>query len=252
MCNNTSYFPTQNYSTLSFSFGATTFVVSIIVAILSPVAVVGNALILALIWRNLSLRTPSYILLAVLAFTDFNTGLVSMPFFVVKNLIPMAYIWHRIVKGMPVGWSCYLLFMTASIVTLMSVERWLHMTRRSLVTTRRVCYIVSVLLVLPSPFVVCYVEGTYIHDDSVTVASISLVLFSLSVTSLVFFKVFRIIRRHQQQISQANESSHNFGQPSINLAKYKKSMLSIIYILAVFLHGLCTRCHHCWSIFVFA
>ena len=149
----------------------------------------------------------------------------------------MAYIWHRIVNCIPVGCTCYLFFMTASIVTLMSVERWLHMTRRSLVTTRRVCYIVSLLLVLPLPFVVCYVQGTYIHDDSVTVASISLVLFSLSVTSLVFFKVFRIIRRHQQQISQANESSHNFGQPSINLAKYKKSMLSIIYILAVFYMG---------------
>lgn len=124
--------------------------------------------------------------------------------------------------------------MTASIVTLMSVERRLHMTRRSLVTTCRVCYIVSVLLVLPLPFVVCHVEGTYIHDDSVTVASISLVLFSLSVTSLVYFKVFRIIRRHQQQISQANESSHNFGQPSINLAKYKKSMFSPLFIFYLF------------------
>ena len=35
---------------------------SIIVALLSPVAAVQNVLFLAVIWRNPSLRTPSYIL----------------------------------------------------------------------------------------------------------------------------------------------------------------------------------------------
>ena len=53
-----------------------------IVAILSPVAAAGNALVLAAIWRNQSLRTPSYVLLAGLAFTDFCTGLITQPVYV--------------------------------------------------------------------------------------------------------------------------------------------------------------------------
>ncbi len=50
------------------------------------------------------------------------------------------------------------------------------------------------------------------------------------------FKVFRTIRRHQQQV-QANELSQNFAQPTINFGKYKKSIFSILFILAVFYIG---------------
>lgn len=48
----------------------------------SPVAVVGNALIIATIWRNSSLRTPSYIFLDGIAITDFFTGLITQPAFI--------------------------------------------------------------------------------------------------------------------------------------------------------------------------
>ena len=55
-------------------------------SLLAPMAIVANALILAAIWTNLSLRTPSYVLLAGLAFTDFCTGLLTQPFYVVYKL----------------------------------------------------------------------------------------------------------------------------------------------------------------------
>ena len=62
-------------------------VIAIAAAVLSPVAVVKNALVLTAIWRNLTLRTTSYIVLAGLAFTDFGTGLISQPFWIVKEVI---------------------------------------------------------------------------------------------------------------------------------------------------------------------
>ena len=55
---------------------------AIVLAFFSPVAVTGNALVCAAIWKNSSLRTPSYILLAGLAFSDFCTGLIVQPCFV--------------------------------------------------------------------------------------------------------------------------------------------------------------------------
>ena len=52
-------------------------------------------------------------------------------------------------------------------------------------------------------------------------------------TSVAYFKVFRIIRQHQQRI-QGNQSCQNFGQQAIDLAKYKKSIISILYMFALF------------------
>ena len=53
---------------------------------LLPVAGIANGLVLAAIWRNPSLRAPSYIQLARLAFTDFCTGLISKPLWTANEL----------------------------------------------------------------------------------------------------------------------------------------------------------------------
>ena len=51
-------------------------------------------------------------------------------------------------------------------------------------------------------------------------------------TSFACFKVYRIIRHHQQQV-QANETSRNFGRQAIDLAKYKKSVAWMLYIVVL-------------------
>ena len=60
-----------------------------------------------------------------------------------------------------------------------------------------------------------------------------ILLFCLMTTSTIDINVFRIIRRHQQQV-QAHEPRQNTAQPDIDLAKYAKSVFSILYILGVF------------------
>ena len=52
---------------------------SIIAAFLTPVAVVGNALVLTAILRNPSLRTPTNILLATMALLTLKLGLKLSP-----------------------------------------------------------------------------------------------------------------------------------------------------------------------------
>lgn len=47
----------------------------------------------------------------------------------------------------------------------------------------------------------------------------SILLFSFLTTSFAYFKVFRIIRRHQQQVQAPAPCQR---RPAINLAKYKK------------------------------
>ena len=226
----------------SFSFYVITFSASIVVTISSPVAVVGNALVLAAIRRNPSLRTPSYILLAGLAFTDFCTGIITQPFYVANEFMylvePQMNTTRTTLIIIQAIVNCSATFfsnMTALIITLMSIERWLHMTRTSMITVRRACYIVVFLLFLLIPIMVYRavhsIKGT--HRLEADIYSISVLLFCLTVTSVAYFKVFQIIRHHQQQI----HLSQDFAQPAVNFEKYKKSVFSILYILVIFYIG---------------
>ena len=220
--------------------------ISIINVVLSPVTVVGNALVFTAILKNSSLRTPSYILLATLAFTDFGTGLISQPLYVIDAIAfrkagkdfntfngsssPRTYLALGMVGN---GIGSYFGTLTMLIITVMSIERWLHMSRRSLVTMRRTYITIAVLLLLPIPFAVCRVLNNP-FNIAVNVASSISLIFCLVITPVAYFKVFQIIRAHQQQI-HSSELFQNAAQPAMHMAKYKKSVFTILYILAIFL-----------------
>lgn len=243
MCNNSTCYLDSIVRKHSDVFYAVTLSTSVITAILYPVAVVGNALITAAIWKNYSLRTPAYILLFGLAFTDFCTGLITQPVYIAGELIPLTN--PQAVKeqksllnslrAVVELFATYFASLTLILVTLMSIERWLHMTRRSLLTVRRSCIIVTILYFLLIPFVLFrlfYVlkgKRTSVTDTIVFI----FILICITTTSIAYFKVYRVIRHHQQQI-QSREPSQNFGQPAIDVAKYKKSVFTVLYILAVF------------------
>ena len=212
---NVSYPTTLNYSN---SAGRDSISVASHVAIvlLAPVAVVGNALVLNAIWKMSFQRTPFHILLIVLAFTDLCTGVtglfLSIRFLLGLNRLIMSHI------GLPS--AIYLANFTLLVITLMSIERWLHMSRRASVTIPFVCF-----NALEST------RGTIARE--VITAMAAYMLSCYLATSLAYIKVFRIIRLHQQQI-HGNQSRQNPGQTSINLAKYKRSVISILFILALF------------------
>ena len=118
----------------------------------------------------------------------------------------------------------------------MSIERWMHMTRRSLLTVRRSCFIVVAMMITLTPMAAVRLKHILkrIFDPVSTTVSFVILLFCVITTSTAYFKVFKIIRCHQLQVT-ANESFQNFGQPVVNLAKYKKSVFTILYILALLL-----------------
>ena len=51
--------------------------IHVIIAVLSPVAIVGNAVVLTAIWKRSFQRTPFHILLSVLGFSDLCTGIAT-------------------------------------------------------------------------------------------------------------------------------------------------------------------------------
>ena len=214
-----------------------------IIAVLSPLAVAGNTLILAAMWKKKFQRTPFHILLSGLAFTDLCTGLMAQPFIAVNAFVYSAN--PGVVRDNPVlaltlraigeVSATYFIAITILLITLMSIERWLHMSRRSLVTSRRGCFTVVILSLLPVPLVVLRVLDIVNRGDGheINTATITIMLLCYIVTSFAYFKVYRIIR-HQQQRVHSNETSQNFGRQAVYLAKYKKSVASMLYILLLF------------------
>ena len=224
---------------------AKTFSTSIIIAVFSPVALMGNALILAAIWKKTFQRTPFHVLLSGLAVTDLCTGLIAQPFNVVSSFLFLTSdcnnIGSRKLLIMKIGavdnaTATYFITTTGLIITLMAVERWLHMSRRSLVTSRRGCFIVVVILLFPIPLAVfrSLITAKGNSANEINIALISVALFCFLTTFVAYFNVFRIIHLHRQQVQASAPSGNRFGGPGINLAKYKKSVDTILYILALF------------------
>lgn len=229
----------------SSAVNAATFSIAIMVAIMSPLAVVGNTVILAVIWRQPSLRTPSYILLCGLAVTDLCMGLITQPFHVavfciclekpIQDVADDGSPFLKTAVTITIGCGNYFGLVTVLTITLMSIERWLHMANRSLVTGRRASLLVVILMLLPIPLALfVFLDASKgSHGHRVNVAVFMVLLVCLITTTFAYSKVFRIIRAHQQQV-QENQSIRDRGQPAIDLAKYKRSVFTILYILAVF------------------
>ena len=207
-----------------------------IILVFAPVAVAGNALILAAIWKKSFQKTPFHILLSGLAFTDLCTGLTS-PLLAVPLLFLYLGKWSVFFNSMStIGKviTVYLVAFTLLMITIMSVERWLHMSRRSLVTSRRGYITATMLPLVPVPLVVL----STLNDMKRTLVAEEVCIAAYMVccyltTSVAYFKVYRIIRQHQQQL-QEHQPHQNFGQPAINFAKYKKSVATISYIFVLF------------------
>ena len=212
-----------------------TLAVSVAAAVLAPMTVAGNGLILAAIWRNPSLRTPSYVLLAGLAFTDFCTGLITQPFYAVLKFAIITgnrkkYCHNPGLEHFSDGIGYYFSSITIFVMAMIAVERWLHMSRRSLLTVRRV---VVIYIALASLLIFVAAGRTYTrHYDRHKAFGVIQVCYSLMgclclmIMAFSYFKVFQIIRHHQNQV-QTNESA-------IDMEKYKRSIFTILYILAVF------------------
>ena len=220
------------YRNVSISFNYwTTVVTSVFAFLLAPMTVTGNAFVLAAIWRNPALRTPSYVLLAGLAFPNFCTGLISLPLAAVSNLAHLresSMTCTLVLISYCVSQFCA--YLTVVVIAMAAAERWLCMSRRSLLTVRRVTILYIIVVFLITAFVTVRVFSFgYLSkdiDNLLNGAFLTAAAICILVMAVSYYKVFRIIRHHQKGV-QANHSS-------INISKYKKSIFTVLYILALF------------------
>ena len=227
------YVYTYRNVSISFNYWAT-LTNSVFAFLLAPMTVTGNAFVLAAIWRNPALRTPSHVLLAGLALTDFCTGLLSMPLLAAYKLA------HLRESSMTctlvlISFSVSMFFacLTVVVIVMAAAERWLCMSRRSLLTVRRVTILFTIMVCLITAFVTVRVIS-FRHlskdiDNLLNGAFLTAAAICILVIAVSYYKVFGIIRHHQKGV-QANQNS-------INIAKYRKSIFTVLYILALFVIG---------------
>lgn len=194
---------------------------SIIIAVFSPVAVIGNALILVAIWKKAFPRTTFHTLLSGLPITDLCTGLIAQPFKALTDLLHLKsndtnsrnkQLALITIDAIGDASATYFISTTVFIITIMGIERWLYMTQRSLVTSNHEPFVVVVLLIIPIPVVVLRaietINGNPAFEFNITI--IVSVLLCLLITSIAYFNV--LIRSHQKQV-QATAPSRMLVRP---------------------------------------
>lgn len=157
------------------------------------------------------------------------TGPIVLPFLVASTVIEVN---NQLTTSLCLLTGIFLYGISSSLVsifvmTFMSINRWLHMKRNSMITVKRVYKAYFVMYLLPIPLITFrLVQSTdgcvFLRSD---VAEGIVVLLCVLIAAFFYFKVFQIIRLHQNQI-HVNQQTHNFGQPAIDIA--------ILYILGLF------------------
>lgn len=186
--------------------------------------ILGNVLVLAAVWRTPALRSPSIIFLCGLATTDLAVGVVVQPLFLSMELI--------LLKS-STAYDCALgnAFITvsytvcgASLVTItsISVDRLLalryHMRYSTIVTVPRVLCVITINW-LTSGFLASLIlwnaKIVFLIVMAVAVA------ICLCVSTSAHVSIFRIVRRHKQQIKAQAESVQY--ATCINLRRFRRT-----------------------------
>ena len=89
----------------------------------------------------------------------------------------------------------YFASLTVIVMTIIAVERWLHMSRRSLLTVRRVLILYITFTVYLIVFFACYVYLLY-YASEISSPFLTFFVFGaapcFSMTSFAYYKVYRI------------------------------------------------------------
>ena len=183
----------------------------------------GNILVLSAVWKTTSLRSPSIILLCALATTDLAVGLVVQPLFLSMELIQLLSKEYQCVLGkasMTVSYSvCGASLFT---VTAISLDRLLavlyHLRYANMVTAPRVVYVMT-LNWFVSGFLASFTLWS--GPEAFLVVMATAVATCLCLSTYAHVKIYRVVRRHQQQIQSQREAVQ--AGNVFNVARFKRT-----------------------------
>ena len=231
MENNTNF---SNRESGNHNFHAKPFVV-VNCALNAPfmlVSTLGNTLVLAAIVRTPSIRSPSMIMLASLATTDFLVGLIAQPLFIADELIMKNHVLNALSSMIRFA----LCGISLATITAISIDRFIalqyHLRYATLVTNSRViCSIVAASLII----LIC--SGLRLWDNvGFHLLFAMLTGVCLVISTLCYIKIYQIVQRHRVQIrSQEQATKSHVIQNRTEKMRLKQSALNtfVFYIFMI-------------------
>ncbi|KAJ7356108.1 hypothetical protein OS493_026487 [Desmophyllum pertusum] len=204
-------------------------------SVFSLVATLWNMLVIFVIWKTPLLHSPSNILICCLACSDLVIGLVAQPMLVAYKIAEFNDSSKTACIGRLIHWIAGFVCAGVSVMTIAAIAvdkvlaLYLHLRYKEIVTVARVYKVVFAF------WFFCVTAGVFLFvansDRYWTLVPLPVLSVSLTTTFVAYVKVFGVLRRHQHQIQAQTLSAWN----SVNMRKYKKSVITMVYILVMFL-----------------
>ena len=214
-----------------------TFIASVLTCILNAVfallTTAGNVIILYVIWKKRELHSPSFILLFCLAASDLVAALICQPFFVAYHIAELvhnfnAYCALRIIQSISSYTTTGVSLATLSGI---SIDRLLALTLHL-----RYNMIVTVPRITVTTFLVWIISLSVVllrfWMSNWMFVPVVVLLLTFLVTAISTLKIFQIVRRHQRQISQQQQSVQG---TMVNVLKCRKSSITVLYVYGLLL-----------------
>lgn len=204
-------------------------------SLFSITAVSFNILVLLIIWKTPLLHSASNILICCLACSDLVIGLLAQPLLVLYKVAELKYDHKTACVGRLIHWIAGFVCGGVSVMTIATIAvdkvlaLTLHLRYKLVVTEARVIKVVFAF------WFFCVAAGVSLFfansDRYWTLIPLPVLSISLTTTFASYFEVFRVLRRHQKQIRAQTRSAWTV----FNMKKYKKSVFTMLYVLAMFL-----------------
>ena len=222
---------------------ASIIVFSVVNILSSFTAATANFLVLWAIKKTPSLHTPSSVPLFILALSDFTTGVFVQPVIFVSHLGALTKNFSVFCISCaifyPVGSS--LIFVSFWQIAAISFDRYLalilHLRYALIITVRRVVKfnLLAFVLLLPVALYFWFSREDWFKKTAVGLGT-TLGVIGLIAVPFFYCRIFLILRRHQKQIQNQNKiATRMHGISHMDISKYRKSVLTILYILGAIL-----------------
>lgn len=198
------------------------------------ISIIGNALVLVAILRTSSLHSPSTVFLCCLAVSDLLVGCVAQPVYVATELHGGPSLYHAMFTLTALTCGVSLCVMAA-----ISVDRFIalhcHMRYPNLTTTKRVIYTSATLWIIN----ILLSSLSFWNIDVYFLAIAIGIAICISVSSVSYIRIYRIVRQHRIQIHFQQQAVQRLNAAeSMQMLRLKKSVIN------TFLYFLCmTLCY---------
>ena len=203
------------------------------------IAAIGNFLILVAFARNPSLLSPSNVFLIGLAISDLCVGLIAQPVYMAwkfQQYMNQTQTMVGFLGKASMFVSSLLCAVSFTIVSCLIVDRYLavflHLRYYAIVTVRRVSYCIVVFICLPCLIASSLGAWRPGYFELIAVPSSFLCVL---VNAVLYFKIYRVVRRHQLQVWNRLTAFHNVSPKNITTAGFRRSFVNIFYVYVVYL-----------------